>query len=227
MKKSLLFIASVSLFATSSAFAGVNTIPAWNGTGFISAFGVVNTATYGQTITIPAGAGPLTDFTFQIGQCSAEVLFRASVYAWDGQKATGPSLYTSAVTTIPADAAFHAFTFNTGNLALSPGVYVLMASTSQDQTERPASACRWGALPFNSSVYAGGNFVFMNNGTDVAQWTTSTWSTFNDDLAFQANFTESGSVPATPLPPTLWLTLAGLGSGGAVTWLRSIRRKRA
>ncbi|MGB7762783.1 MAG: hypothetical protein WBL61_23310 [Bryobacteraceae bacterium] len=44
---------------------------------------------------------------------------------------------------------------------------------------------------------------------------------------FAILYTPGSTPPATPLPSTLWLTLGGLGSAGAATWMRSRRRKRA
>jgi hypothetical protein len=72
---SILF-ASASLFAQQPA---INTFPNWNGSSFISSFGVVNTATYGQTINVSATT-PLNSFSFQIS-CNAAVSFRGHVYA--------------------------------------------------------------------------------------------------------------------------------------------------
>jgi hypothetical protein len=187
----------VLLLAVSRLSAqSLDTIQVWNGTTFISSFGVPNTATYGQTITVLPGAGALTSFDFEIGNCTAAVDFRAQVFAWDAgnQRATGASLFQSGVITVPANpGVFQLVTINTGALALAPGQYVLMASTSQDQTIN--NACRWGSVG-NNTAYAGGQFVFLNNGTNTAAWTTSQWSFIAEDLAFRAIF--AGGVPTMP-----------------------------
>ncbi len=161
----------------------INTIPLWDGSRFISSFGVVNTATYGQRITVAAGATPLTSFSFEIGNCGANVTLRGEVYAWNGSRATGSALYESAPVTISNSSAFQLVSFNTGSLSLPAGQYILFASTSRDQTGAPSSACRWGSV--SDTAYTGGEFHFINNGADPNSWTTVTWSTINEDLAMQ------------------------------------------
>lgn len=214
------------IFAASARAQAVNTISGWDGTTSISSFGVVNTATYGETLTVAAGAGPLTSFSFEIGSCGADVTLRGSVYAWDGTKATGPSLFVSSPTTVTNSASFQLVTFNTGGLSLAPGTYVLMGSTSQDQTGAPLSACHWGSVG-NDTAYAGGQFVYLNNGPDPAQWTTATWSRFSQDLAFQVN--GLGAQPAPTSVPaasttSLLIGLAGLAAVGLYHMTRLRRR---
>lgn len=189
---SFLLLPSVSVFAQNS----VNTIPLWDGTNFISSFGVPNTATYGQTITVNAPGGPaqLQSISFRIGNCGANTTFRIHVYAWDGTKATGSSLFDSAPQTISASPAFTAVTVSTGSVNLTSGQYILFASTSEDQAGAPPSACRWGALP-NNTGYSGGQFYFENNTANTAAWTTQTWATIGEDLAFQAVFNDALAVP--------------------------------
>jgi hypothetical protein len=165
-------------------------IASWNGSSYISSFGVVDSATYGQVIKVWQGATPMTGFSFEVGNCSAAVSFRGSVYAWDGSKATGSSLFTSALTSVPADSQYHLVTINTGVLPLLAGNYVIFASTSADQAGAPTSACRFGALTSNTT-YPDGQFYFLNNGTNTAAWTSTSWSTLTRDLAFQV----TGLVP--------------------------------
>ena len=196
MKKFVWFLLFFLLLSTGSLFAqsDVNTIPSWNGSSYISSFGVVNTATYGQTITVGENAGSLNSFAFQIGNCNANVSFRASIYAWDGSMATGSSLWQSSLTSISAGSGFQLVTFNTGGLMLSPGSYVLFASTSQDQSGAPSSGCQFGGI--SPQVYSGGSFVYQNNGANVSSWTSSGWTQWTDyDLAFQATFGEAANIP--------------------------------
>jgi hypothetical protein len=208
----LLLITAVSMLAQ----ANVNTIPGWNGTDYISSFGVVNTATYGQTITITSTA-TLNSFAFEIGNCGASVTMRASIYAWSGTNATGTALYQSAPVTIPNSASFQLVPFTPG-VELAPGAYVLFVSTSEDQTGAPASACRFGAVA--DTAYTGGQFVFINNGPDPAQWTSGTWSFINEDLAFTMIF-EGAPVP---LPSGVWVTLIGLVALGLLSWFWRVSR---
>jgi hypothetical protein len=210
---------SALALAVVPAFAQLNidTISSWNGTSFISSFGVPNTATYGQTITVPAGGTVLNGYSVEIGQCSASVTFRGSVYAWNGTMATGAALFSSSTQSVPADASYHLVSFNTGSLNLPAGQYVLFASTSADQGSAPPSACRWGALP-NDTTYTGGNFVYLNNTADTTLWTTSAWSNIAEDLAFRVN-SAPVSVPAVSTTGLLAAVLL-LAAAGAVTLRR-------
>jgi hypothetical protein len=198
----LLLLATGSLWCQSS----INTIPSWNGTNSIESFGVTNTATYGQTITITGSTQVLQSFSFEIGNCNAAVAFRGEVYAWNGTQATGSSLFESPVTSLSAGSGFQQVTFTTGGVSLAPGTYVLFASTSKDQAGAPASACQWGEVA--NTTYPGGTFVFINNGPNSSEWTTATWTTnWGGDTAFSATF--GISVPAASTT-SLWLGVAGL-----------------
>jgi hypothetical protein len=182
----LFLLALLVLSATPSlAQFSIDTIPFWNGTQFISSFGVPNTATYGQTITVSAGVTPLNSFSVEIGNCGADVTMRGEVYAWNGTMATGPALFESAPYTLPNSSSFQLVTFSTGGLTLPAGTYVLFASTSRDQAGAPNSACRWGSVA--DTAYPGGNFVFLNNGANPALWTSGTWSAISYDLAMRVN----------------------------------------
>lgn len=172
------------LLAALPLAAQIDTEPSWNGTQFISSFGNPNTATYGQTVTVPLGSpGTLTRFSFQIGNCSAAVTARAHIYAFNGSTATGSSLFSSAPFVIPSGSAFNRITVNTGNLTLPGGLYVFFFSISQDPGA--GGSCRYGSV--TNTAYSGGQFVFQNNGTDTSQWTSTTWSTIASDLAMQSD----------------------------------------
>ncbi len=223
--KCLLFsLTVIVVFAVPAHAQAINTITGWNGTSFISSFGVPNTATYGQTITVAAGATPLNSFSVEIGSCGANVTLRASVYAWDGSKATGASLFTSPAMTITNSSAYQLVTFSTGGISLPAGMYVLFASTSQDQTGAPSSACRWGSVV--NTAYAGGQFVFQNNTSDISQWTSSPWSTIAQDLAFQVDGLVTSPATGAPAASTtsLLIGLAGLTAIGLYQLARSRQR---
>lgn len=210
--KNLLLCAGFLLGAP--AFAqNIDTTSSWNGSTFISSFGVTNTATYGQTVTV-ATPTQLLGFTFNIGNCSAPVTFRGHVYAWNGSMATGASLYDGPTQTVPADSAYHTVSFAPpAHIALAAGQYVLFASTSEDQASATPASCRWGALT-NNTTYAGGQFVFINNGPAPGQWTTVNWSNIAEDLAFTANFTATAATaPALSQWSLMTLCLLLLGAG--------------
>ena len=202
----------------------INTIPSWNGAAYVHDFGVPNTATYGQTINVAAGTGPLASFGFEIGNCTANVSFRGEIYAWDGSltRATGPSLFESSVTSVASGSGFRLVTFNTGGLNLGPGNYVLFATTSKDQGDAPNSACRWGSV--SNTAYPGGNFVYISNGANTSLWTVPTEAVSwvvdpAQDLAFQVSLGQPAPAPApagvpAASPATLLLGVAGVISLG-------------
>jgi outer membrane autotransporter protein len=177
----------------------IDTTPQWNGTTFISSWGMPNTATYGQTIT-PTGLGQsrLTGFTFELFQQSGTPpQYQAFVFQWDAtnNRITGPALFTSGILTAPAGAAFVAVNIPTpGGVALNPGTqYVLMFTTSS-VSQVNTSAYRWGALT-NNTTYPGGQFVFNNNGTNFGSLSTTNWSFIAEDLAFIATFSPVFTLP--------------------------------
>lgn len=182
LKVAFLSVAFAMFAATGASAQTISTMSSWDGSSFISSFGVPNTATYGQTITVGGGAAPLSSFSFQVGNCGANVTYRGHVYAWNGTQATGASLWDGAPQTLPNSASFATVSFNVGSLTLAPGQYVLFVSTSEDQVAAPASACRFGSV--SNSAYGGGQFVFINNTNNPTQWTAGTWSTIANDLAF-------------------------------------------
>ena len=216
VKKVLLSAAVLSIASVSPLWAQFTTIPLWNGTSFINSFGVPNTQTYGQSLTLPV-ATVVTGFSFEIGNCSAVSTFRGHIYAWNGTQATGPSLFNSADQVVAAGSTFNLVTFATGNLSLPAGSYVLFASTSE--SAQTNSACRWGSLTTNTAIPTG-NFVFLNNGTDTAQWTGNAWSTIGQDLAFSIAF-QGGAAGVPTLSEWAMILLACGLAGVAFIKLRS------
>jgi len=215
----LMLLVSPSL---AHAQASIDTIAAWNGTGFISSFGVPNTATYGQVIAVATGSSPLNSFSFEIGHCGANVTMRGEVYAWDGSRATGPALYESSPVTIADSNFYQLVTFNPGGLALPAGNYVLFASTSRDQAGAPGSACKWGMLSNNTAI-PGGSFVYMNNGSSPAGWTGSSWSGYPADLAMRVD----GLVPPAAVPAASTTSLLiGFAALAGVALFGLSRRRR-
>ena len=97
--------ALLALSASANA-ENIDTTPQWNGSTFISSWGVPNTATYGQTITPTATQSRLSGFTFYLGQTGGSTVpqYQAFVYQWDAvnKKITGPALFSSGLITVPA-----------------------------------------------------------------------------------------------------------------------------
>jgi hypothetical protein len=221
-----------------SADVIIDTTPLWNGSNGISSFGLPNTATYGETVTAPAAPDDLLDsFSFLVREDYGTVAFRGYVYAWDGAKATGPALFVSPTQTLTPGASFQSVTFTTGGVPLTPGArYVLFASPSGVPGSDPSTGSEWAYLGTSTFAgqdgYAGGNFVFLNNGNDPAQWTTTAWNdpTYyggrsGDDLAFRVSFA-APPPPPPPVPEPSTLALLALGGGALAGW-RRWRKRRA
>jgi hypothetical protein len=178
--------------SASTARAKINTLKKWDGRQFINWFGCPNTTTYGQVITVPAGVTHLNRFIFtwaNVPGSSGSMVVRAEVFAWDGSKATGSSLYERKRSISFGDSAFHLETFkSTTGISVTPGAqYVLFASIDKDFEKCTNNyILDWGAV--RDSLYGGGTFVFQNNGGNENNWTNVAWNTFGIDLAFEAFF---------------------------------------
>jgi hypothetical protein len=175
--------------SASTANATVNTFKSWDGSASVIPFGCPNTTTYGQTITVPGGMTELNKFTFAWENLNTgSMVVRAEVYAWDGTKATGSSLYEHKRTISYQDSLFHLETFRPRGISVTPGSqYVLFASIDKDFEKCTNDyELGWGFIN-DSDPYPGGGFVFQNNGGDESQWTLTPWDSFGGlDIAFKA-----------------------------------------
>lgn len=179
------------LASVSAASATTNVVDTRDDTvvTFISAFGVPNTTTYGQTIIAPAGAQTLTSFTFRLENLPFTVFTRAEVYAWDGTKATGAELFGSSLRTTTGT-TLQDLTFDTGGTPVTAGSqYVLFLSAAKEFESSVGGSGRFRSR--TNATYPDGQFVFLNNGTDESQWTVGLWSTIASDLQFRARFTST------------------------------------
>jgi hypothetical protein len=191
-------IAAVAIMAvgpTAGAAAGkktkIDTYKDWPGTPNIQPWGNPDTATYGQTITIPKGNKHIKSFSFYMSALAASgtIRFTGDVYGWDGSKAT-TEVFESKVKSIDltvGDPTFHTVTIKTKGAKVKPGQqYVLFLSVSKTYEETdPGVTSAWADLGFDD--LAGGNLVFLNNGGDESLWTTQAWAPIpTDDMAFQA-----------------------------------------
>src|SRR2546423_7731695 len=152
-RKYLLGGAALLALSVPASAQNIDTFSQWNGSSFISSYGVPNTATYGQTFTPTGSQTRLNGFTVEVGFASAGIASQAFVYQWDSvnSRIIGPALFSSGTINVAAGAGFTAVSVNTSGVTLTPGQqYVVFLSTSNLQGGAPNSSSRWGALPTNS-----------------------------------------------------------------------------
>lgn len=203
--RALVIAASVCLVAAPAATASSTVIDTRDDgvTDTVGLFGVPDTATYGQVVTAPVGAQTLSSFTFRV-EVPSTLIFRGEVYAWDGTEATGPALFESLARTT-SGAAVQDITFDTGATPVASGSqYVLFVSISKD-FEISSGTGQFRTRP--GPTYAGGDFVYQNDGTTESEWTSTPWENFfvPTDLQFRARFVST--------PQALTVTKSGNGAG--------------
>ena len=177
-------------------------------TAYSCEWGYPNTATYGQTFTVPVNDPLLDSFSFFVMQhrdgfsgvptnTPASIVYRAHVYEWTGWNA-GTHVWSSGPQTVETTAgstASQELSFATAGAPLAPGgVYVAFVSVSEDYAENTDGdkAC----FADSQTSYSGGRWVFLNNAADWSKWTTATWTSMATDLAFKASFS---SPPVTAI----------------------------
>lgn len=196
-----------------SAQAGtINTIPSWDGSNGISAFGGTSTGVYGETFTAPAAA--ITSFTFEVNDLGTELDgVYGQVYAWSGsltggsgsQGAVGPALFTSGPISIGASNNFQAVTVNTGSTHLTPGqnYVILLADTGGD-----SAGAEFGLVGHGTAN--DGGFNFYNNDYTLGSISANNWDDFGDfgSLAYSAAFA------GVPEPATWAMLILGVAMVG-------------
>jgi hypothetical protein len=169
----------------------INTFEYWRG-GAVEPFGCPAMSTYGQTIRIPKGFTRLDEFTFAWKMLEpGHMVVRAEVYAWDGTKATGPSLFEKRLVIAYPVFPWHMEVFRPNGISVTPGAqYVLFASIDKDYEKcrniRSQDAFFYWAY-LNADHYAGGHFVYQNNEGAERDWTENPWAQDSApyDLAFR------------------------------------------
>jgi hypothetical protein len=224
MRRALLLLTAMALMVVGTAGVAlaettIDTIPQPipEQQARIGPFGHPNAATIGQVITAPANDTRLDSFTFLLDLPST-VIFRGEVYAWDGQKATGPNLFESAPRSTSGSNDWEEITFNTGGVELVPGQrYILFATISKDYADNVGRGY-WA----RTDAYADGRYHFMSNGSDFDQlfrdsWMPSESDPFPTDTAFRAVF--STEPPLDTTPPEISVDVTG--TPGTNDWYTS------
>jgi len=206
-------IGIILLFLVGSAQADViGTISDWDGSSFVAPFGEAETATYGQTFSLSTTAR-MDSFTFYLNDALDDmnpgaIDFQAYVFSWDDSvnRIAGSSLFaSSAMSTTDNGGAdgFEEFAINTGGITLSAGQYVAFF-TASNLFDGISGNGKMGYA--NADKYAGGNLVYINNGSDFSALSSSSWSEWGDesDLAFTVTTT------AVPIPAAVWLMFSAL-----------------
>lgn len=210
----------------------VSTVSQGTGANYESPWGVTDTSTYGQTFTAPSD-NVLNDVSFYLGTRyggSGPINYQAYVYAWDGSKATGPALFTSAVESYTPTGVGNASNLvytSTGNTILTAGQkYVAFLTTAGLQTGQLQSSSFWAMTDSASGAYSGGDFVFFNSGNNFNALTTHAWD--DTGTGWDTKFAMDFSPAATAAPePSSVAAFAFTGLGALGLMLRARKRRMA
>jgi len=221
----MLIATAVAAVVSASSPANGQTILSTSGGGTpISPFGKPNAQTFGQTFTAPSD-NVFQSLTFYLGPAGS-LVFKAYVYSWDANttRATGSALFTSnpIIGPVGPPGSFIPVTVFFNSLVLDPGgTYVAFFSSSgQGTIGEVALQDAWDSPAANQ--YAGGAFVYLNNGENTGAFTTQQWSTDRQGPGSDVRFTMSFT--STPEPASWAFMLTGLASVGGLGLMR--RRKR-
>ena len=220
MKKIVAFAvtaATLAVATTAVNAATITTLPLWDNSTSINAWGGAATNTYGEVLK--AAGTSLTSFTFEVDNNGQAANYVAQVYAWSGSTISGgpvgAALYTGTASVLAGLRGFQAVTTNTGGVAVTPGqLYSILLYDGSGDGVRGS----WGLTPpFGSHPGVAGDVgFFFNNGPSNANGTFSDFGS----LAYSATFTAG-----VPEPASWALMLLGFGSVGVA--VRSSRRKLA
>jgi hypothetical protein len=208
----------------------IDTTSLWNHKSSVGPFGDTTSTkkyaatTYGETFLVGPKDTELMNFTFWMrdSKKAGPVTLEGVIMQWDGTKAVGSPVWTSTPVTVSKTGPVN---FKTGGLQLDPNTKYVAFITTSPFTNSGNPGVRVGYVGKND--YPQGQFVYLNNGSDLSKLTTTAWhhAPHGNDLAFRARLVDP-AISSTPAPPGL--LLGAIGSCGLVAgaW-RGRRKKRA
>ena len=207
-RATILRLGIVILLANSALHAEyINTASSWDGTSYIYPFGEINTASYGQTITTGSTETFLNGFSFLVQTTTLNPSqFEAFVMEWDtvGSMVKGPVLYQSPMVIHNQSNGFDQITVNP-NVNLAPNTKYAIFFSASNVFDGLLDEARFANT---GDLYAGGEFIYQNNGSNFGQLSTSDWNTTfigSGDLAFTA------TLVSVPEPTSVLLMSIGIG----------------
>jgi PEP-CTERM motif len=217
---------SVFLAAPVSAQTTIETISFWDGASSIQPLGKPNTATYGQSFTVPFSDNVLQSFSFFLRDLGGgpDLEFQGYIASFNSGNGLliGPMLFESAVRLGPSTAnSFTRYDFEVNGLSLTTGGTYMAFLSASGHFADIASASALTAIGLVSDHYPGGAFWFNNNGDDISKLSIESWTAFGTDLAFEITLSEN-EPSVVPEPSTVLL----MGTGMGILLLGVARRKR-
>ena len=176
----------------------------------VGSWGPSSGQSYGQVITAPAGDAVLADYSFTVG-ASLQFPFVSQVYRWDGSRASGPSLFTSAIVLTPLPVFSQAVYVFSSNIPVTAGQqYIAFVTNQPDGSPLGGPSEAGGTMALNQdNLYEGGQFAFNTSGNPARGPWLLTLS--NADAVLHAT--------VVPEPATIVLFSLGLGAlAGTIAW---------
>lgn len=199
--KRVVVASSIAVIACFSGIAHADANYGNTTNSVINSFGALNTTSYGEYFTAPGGF--LKDFSFYaIDGISGNA--KLVIANWDGSKAVGPALYTSAPITYSGGA--QALGSTNIDLGLDAGSAYIAYLTVAGVTE-PVSGV--GMAGSDNDGGLGGGFRYLNSGGTDPLTVSDAWNSYSvSNMTYSASFV-SALPSAVPEPKTT--ALLGLG----------------